>query len=124
LTGALLHGVKQEKYLNSIHLCANEKLEISPSLVEDLFYTSAEIDKFKGRIRPCILSNTDWTMLAAKRLHLQQRASLTLSGGTDKIKILYLRRHAESRMDRFKDGVWKFKQRNIILVRKCRCTAK
>ena len=102
---------KTEKYLNSADY-AQMKNEISQFGGGTPFYTSAEIDKFKNGSDPVSYPNTDWTMLATKKASLQQRASLTLSGGTDKVKY-YTSAGMLNQDGQFKDGVWKFKQYNF-----------
>ncbi len=102
---------KTEKYLNSADY-AQMKNEISQFSGGNPNYTQAEIDKFRNGSDPIAYPNTDWTKLATKKVALQNRASLTLSGGTDKVKY-YTSVGMLNQDGQFNDGVWKFKQYNF-----------
>ncbi len=102
---------KTEKYLNAADY-AQMKNEISLFSGGTPTYTAAEIEKFRDGSDPVSYPNTDWTKLATKKVALQNRASLTLSGGSDKVKY-YTSVGMLNQDGQFKDGVWKFKQYNF-----------
>ena len=102
---------KTEKYLNAADY-AQMKNEISEFSGGVPIYTQAEIDKFRNGSDPVAYPNTDWTELATKKVAMQNRASVTLSGGTDKVKY-YTSVGMLNQDGQFKDGVWKFKQYNF-----------
>ncbi len=102
---------KTEKYLNSADY-AQMKNEISEFSGGAPIYTDDEIAKFRNGSDPVSYPNTNWIDLATKKVALQDRASITLSGGSDKVKY-YTSVGMLDQDGQFTDGVWKFKQYNF-----------
>lgn len=102
---------KTEKYLNSAQY-AQMVNEISIFGGGNPTYTQDDITKFGNGSDPIGHPNTDWLSLATKKVALQDRASITLSGGSDKVKY-YTSLGMLDQDGQFKDGVWKYKQYNF-----------
>src|ERR1019366_702388 len=102
---------KTEKYLNAAQY-AQMVNEISIFGGGNSTYTQDDITKFGNGSDPIGHPNTDWLSLATKKVALQDRASITLTGGTDKIKY-YTSLGMLDQNGQFKDGVWKYKQYNF-----------
>ena len=102
---------KTEKYLNSTDYS---------QMVNDItvfgggspIYSSDDITKFANGSDPVGHPNTNWLNLATKKIALQNRASITLSGGTDNVKY-YASLGMVNQDGQFKNGVWKYKQYNF-----------
>jgi TonB-linked SusC/RagA family outer membrane protein len=75
-------------------------------------YTQDDITKFANGSDPIGHPNTNWIDLATKKVALQNRASITLSGGSDNVKY-YTSLGMLNQDGQFKNGVWKYKQYNF-----------
>lgn len=75
-------------------------------------YTPDDITKFANGSDPIGHPNTNWIDLATKKIALQNRASITLSGGSDNVKY-YTSLGMLNQDGQFKNGVWKYKQYNF-----------
>jgi TonB-linked SusC/RagA family outer membrane protein len=75
-------------------------------------YTQDDITKYGNGSDPIGHPNTNWLDLATKKVALQDRASLTLSGGSENVKY-YASLGMLNQDGQFKNGVWKYKQYNF-----------
>lgn len=102
---------KTEKYLNSADyaLMVND---ISVFGGGSPIYSPDDITKFANGSDPVGHPNTNWLSQATKKIALQNRASITLSGGTDNVKY-YASLGMLNQDGQFVDGVWKYKQYNF-----------
>ena len=75
-------------------------------------YTQDDITKFANGSDPIGHPNTNWIDLATKKIALQNRASITLSGGSESVKY-YTSLGMLNQDGQFKNGVWKYKQYNF-----------
>jgi len=102
---------KTETYLNAAQY-AQMVNEISIFGGGSATYKQDDITKFGNGSDPIGHPNTNWLPLATKKVALQDRASITLSGGSDKVKY-YTSLGMLDQDGQFKDGVWKYKQYNF-----------
>ena len=102
---------KTETYLNAAQY-AQMVNNISVFGGGTAIYTQDDITKFGNGSDPIGHPNTNWLPLATKKVALQDRASITLSGGSDKVKY-YTSLGMLDQDGQFKDGVWKYKQYNF-----------
>ncbi|MEO6963914.1 MAG: TonB-dependent receptor [Puia sp.] len=102
---------KTEKYLDAAQY-AQMVNEISIFGGGNPTYTQDDITKFGNGSDPIGHPNTDWLSLATKKIALQDRASITLSGGSDKVKY-YTSLGVLDQNGQFKNGVWQYKQYNF-----------
>jgi TonB-dependent starch-binding outer membrane protein SusC len=77
-------------------------------------YTQSDLTLFSNGTDPIGHPNTDWMKLATKQVALQDRASLTLSGGTDNFKY-YSSLGMSDQDGQFNSGTFKYKQYNFDL---------
>jgi TonB-dependent starch-binding outer membrane protein SusC len=102
---------KTEKYLNAADY-AQAVNEINIFGGGAPIYTTDDITKFANGSDPIGHPNTNWINMATKQTALQNRASITLSGGSDNVK--YYGSLGELNQDgQFVNGVWKYKQYNF-----------
>ncbi|MEP6467102.1 MAG: SusC/RagA family TonB-linked outer membrane protein, partial [Parafilimonas sp.] len=102
---------KTETYLNASQY-AEMINDISVFGGGNPIYSQDDITKYQTGSDPIGYPNTNWLSLATKKVALQDRSSITLSGGTDKIKY-YTSVGMLHQDGQFTDGVWKYKQYNF-----------
>lgn len=77
-------------------------------------YSQNDITVFQNGTDPIGHPNTDWIKLATKKVALQDRANLTLSGGTENFKY-YTSVGMANQDGQFNSGTFKYKQDNFDL---------
>jgi TonB-dependent starch-binding outer membrane protein SusC len=102
---------KTEQYLNSPQY-AQMVNEISAFGGGAPLYTPNDIQKFSDGSDPIGHPNTDWLALATKKVALQNRASITVTGGSENVKY-YASLGMLNQNGQIKDGVWKYNQYNF-----------
>lgn len=77
-------------------------------------YSQNDLTLFQNGTDPIGHPNTNWMKLATKKVALQDRANLTLSGGTEKFKY-YTSLGLANQDGQFNSGTFKYKQDNFDL---------
>jgi TonB-linked SusC/RagA family outer membrane protein len=77
-------------------------------------YSQSDLTLYQNGTDPIGHPNTDWMKLATKKVALQDRANLTLSGGTENFKY-YTSLGMSDQDGQFNSGTFKYKQYNFDL---------
>jgi TonB-linked SusC/RagA family outer membrane protein len=102
---------KTEQYLNSAQY-AQMVNEISGYGGGAPIYSAADIKQFGDGSDPIGHPNTNWLSLGTKKVALQDRGSLTVSGGSENVKY-YASLGKLDQNGQLNNGVWKYGQYNF-----------